>query len=411
MANTSASDPSNDSPELAALKQRASLLEQRVAIVEREKKLVDAATPDLPAGLKGTITLEGDPIQNRMLAYRELRRAARQIGSRVRRAEPAPTRVIIHDPAVIASLTAYTAIAASLESALSALDREVQQGHAALNQVRSFLGGAEVASAVIRLLPAIAGAAIKTVTGFISLLRDDISVKNKELTIADSALVAAVCGDLARVEGVRVYNPALAPAVLPGTSSTLLAALARLSQLRVNLDAVLGEIEAERMGASAAEAAAKAAAGKNAGAESTATDPPPSDSGPTLSDRLAEVERRLKLVAASADQLQAGLSKADAATGATPLMALLRAEALAPLAAGSHLLSLRVASACGASETHQPGAFKREGKQRYSGGVVVEFMLCDPTGLVADAGALSLYSGFVEVIEGDHPVDLIEDEL
>src|SRR5688572_26508849 len=103
--------PSTDSAELAAQKRLNAVLEQQVIQLERQKKIVDALFPTLPEGAKGTVALEGQPIECRLLAYRQLNRAAQELAAAVRHKVSGQGRssVIIHDPAALAGLKTYRA--------------------------------------------------------------------------------------------------------------------------------------------------------------------------------------------------------------------------------------------------------------------------------------------------------------
>src|SRR5436190_6730240 len=102
---------------MAALKLTSALLEQR-------KKLVEALVPALPEGSKGTIALTGLPFECKLLAYRQINRAAAAISGRV--AKQRPKRVLIHDVATLPSLAGYHAFAKTLDRVIDLVTKEIE---------------------------------------------------------------------------------------------------------------------------------------------------------------------------------------------------------------------------------------------------------------------------------------------
>ena len=371
---------SADSPELAAIKRDNALLQQRVAQLEQTKKLVDALTPTLPEGAKGTLTLSGEPLESRMLAYREIDRGGEGISDRVRtKVGSAP--VIVHDAAALASLARYRAFVAQLERDITSVRLELSVARKTIAPPERTEKGLESVGMLVQAAPMVASAVIKSVTGLIALFRQDTTVASITLTVADTTLVAAVCGHLAS-EGIKIYHASLVTPASAPASSALLKQLDTLWDLRAQSQELLNDIVKAKQGKPEAETAV-----------------------------LAAAQARVTSVTAGLDELRASLGKTDPTSGITPLADLLRAEALAAVAASAFVLWVKVSAAGGSSEVRQPGAFQRSGKRRYSGGVLVEFLLFDAGGAIVDGGILPLYSGLVEIAEGEHEVNLTDSKV
>jgi hypothetical protein len=319
-----------DSPELAALKRDNALLQQRVAQLEQTKKLVDAVTPTLPEGAKGTVSLAGEPLESRLLAYREIDRGAEGISDRVR-PKVGKAAVIVHDAAALASPARYRAFTAQLTQDTTSVQRDLDVARNSIAARAEADAHLESVTMIAQALPMVASAAPKSITGMIALFRQDVAVASATLTIADTTLVAAVCGHLAG-EGIRVYHPSLlAPARSPA-SSGVLKQLDTVWELRARSQSLLGEIARAKQGRPDAETTV-----------------------------LSAAQARVTSVIAGLDDLRDSLAKPDAISGLTPLADLLRAEALADVAADAFVLWVKISAASGTSEVRQPGTFQRGG--------------------------------------------------
>ena len=400
-----------DPPELARLKIEKEISDQELAIAENRSKRLQAMMPskiEAPEG--GKTTIEGDhPIESQILAYRALNDLARVIANKVRACNPRPTAIVIHNDAEVNALLALQGFDAQLDLIETRLGGEIRHARRVVADARTAIRTDEAPTAT-----AVTGAALVVVSGvlraaadMVALFRVNTSLKYKDLTIADHALVAAVSGELAQPNppdaanpAITVYHPALLPPGLGDDTSAIRDKLDRLAALRGEIDVQQAEIapvsdELKQQIAALDEEIA-------AGEAETPKDDKRSERNArstkqVASERLATLTARLQAASTAFDAFQAALVKADESSGINALVRMLRAEKLKNAAGAAHWLVLKVATAGGGFKTKQflwwPMGV------HYSGGAIVEFILFNAVGAIVAAGTTPKYTGFIQIRE------------
>jgi hypothetical protein len=391
-----------DSPELGGLKAQSALLAQEAAIAESQQKVVAAMFPSSVKPLEGSAKIDGDhPIEGQILAYHAINQLAETIAAEVQRL--AVKRVFIHNDSEISLLLGLQSFTVQLETMRTEFTQEVEAGETAVADAEAALKqdvAQPVAAAAFLAAPLLIGAVARTAIDLLALFRTDVTLKYKDFTITDLALIASVAGALRR-RALVVYHTALVPPALFDRTSTILVALNDLHQLKSRLEGVLKGVQRlqDRLKKEIEDLETRIAA---AAAAQPAQNTKPLASlksrRAALLDHLATVEARLAAVGASFVAFTAALVKADATATSNPLAQLLRAEKLAAAAgADSHLLLVKVAAAGGGVKTKQ--SLFRSARAFHSGGSIVEFILFAPDGQIASAGTLPYYTGFIELKE------------
>lgn len=391
----------SDSPELAALKAQKAILEEQAAMAESRKKIVSATLASEVKPLEGTVKIDADnPVESQILAYKSLNSVAQRIADKV--AAKKPARVLIHADTDLSGLLGFQAFVRQLELIHTQLTGEKEAAEATLIDARQVAQGKIVAIAAPGLLmaPLVIGAAIRSSIDLLSLFRTDVSLKYKDLTIGDLALVASVSGHLLE-KNIDIYYPSVMPPGMFSKDSDVLNRLKEMDKAREALDGVhrnVTDLKAElKQQIETLNTEITTAAAAN----------PPQDvtSKKALRDRkqtalneLAASDARLTAAATAWTAFQSALIKADENSGLNALTRLIRAEKLATVAgADSHLLLLKVAAAGGGHKTKRNLFYS--GKVFYGGGAIVEFILFEPSGKMAAAATLPAYSGLIELKE------------
>src|SRR5262245_35086523 len=207
-----------DPPELARLKIEKAIAETEAEIAEQRKKRISAMMPEkieAPEGSKTTI--DGDhPIESQILAYHALNGLARTIAAKVRDCDPRPTAVAIYSEGAINALLTLQAFKAQLSLIETRLPAEISNARRTIAALRDAMR-AEAADAAAALTGAVlvASGVLRAAADLASLFRVNTTVKYKDFTIADLALVTAVAGALAEPTDpprpIPVYHPELLP--------------------------------------------------------------------------------------------------------------------------------------------------------------------------------------------------------
>ena len=265
-----------DSPELARLKAKNTVLEQQAALAENRNKLISANFPSDIQPLKGETKVAGDhPIEGEILAYKALIQLSADITDKIIAAIAVkPGRILIHCEADIGLLLGYQAFLAQMEVIRTRIDDETEKAERLLSRpdfhpvahapehletpgIKGFValdaGGKAAAGVAGTALEgvlggapvALAGAAIRSAISLISLFRTDVSLNYSDLAIGDRALITAVSGRLAAAH-VEVYDPALMPPHLMDTDSDITETLEDCNEKCSRLEGVRKKIEAKQ---------------------------------------------------------------------------------------------------------------------------------------------------------------------
>lgn len=383
------------------MKNQTAILEQQLKQAEARQKLITTVLPSSDVKpLEGTVKIDGDhPVESQILAYHALNRLAKKITEVVTGVKP--KRILIHSEADINSLMSFQSFFEQMLLIRDELTSVNKGAKSALEEAVQTLSGearSEMVAVPFALAPVIAGAVLRSAIDLLSLFRVDVSLKSKDLTINDLALVATVSGRLVG-SGVPVFNPSLIPPHLFAKESRVRENLRELDKLSSDLDETRRDLEQfqEKVKAAVTELSDKL----------TAAAVPPPDTKPLkqaidirqrVFDRLAISTARLNATTTAFNTFRETLLKTDEASGLNALARLLRSEKLSGAAGeDSHLLVLKVAAAGGGLKTKQ-SKFS-SGKVMYSGGAIVEYLLFAPDGSTAAAGTLPAYTGFIEVNE------------
>ena len=383
---------------------QTAILKEQLSQAETRQKLIATVLPSSDVKpLEGTVKIDGDhPVESQILAYHALNRLARKIAEVV--AGFKPQRILIHSEADINSLMSFQSFVGQMSLIGDELNGVNEDAKSALEDAEQILSGAptpgEDAVVSLSLAPVVVGAALRSAIDLLSLFRVDVSLKSKDLTINDLALVAAVSGRLVG-SGVTVFNPSLIPPRLFAKESQVRGSLRELDTLSGGLDETRRAVEVfqEKVKAAITELSNKLTLAATASpSPDTESLKQAIDIRQRVSDRLAVITARLNATATAFNTFREALLKTDDAAGLNTLARLLRSEKLSGAAGeDSHLLVLKVAAAGGGVKTKQ-SKFS-SGTVMYSGGAIVEYLLFAPDGSTAAAGTLPAYTGFIEVNE------------
>lgn len=240
IADTPTNTPAQpDSLELAALKNQTAILEEERKQAEARQKLVSATFPSSDVKpLEGAVKVDGDhPVESQVLAYHALNRLAQKIADIV--AGKKPSRVLIHSDADINSLMSFQSFVEQMSLIRAELTGVNETATSALEDAKLTLSGAPMPAAegalALGFAPLVVGAALRSAIDLLSLFRVDVSLKSKDLTINDLALVAAVSGHLVEKK-IPVFNPSLMPPNLFAKASQVCAGLQELDEISDDLD-------------------------------------------------------------------------------------------------------------------------------------------------------------------------------
>jgi hypothetical protein len=297
------------------------------------------------------------------MAYRVLASLANNIVDGLLDHVPEGSTVVVQDAEGMRALAAYRAFLAGADLLVQAYDEihpEAPVDEVVTEEI--FTPGA-IGAAAKAVIAAVGGAkdALGVVSGVFSLIQPRAEYAMREVTIADEALAAVVCGTLTRKRRRVLYPPLASAASDPaGDLAQIGAAMKRVWRSRHDAR--------ERTAATSDEAKPDAEARLA-----------------TLDSMLGGVERTLL-----------GTGKPD--DGA--LAVLLRgANRHRSLGESGHSLFLRVVRAGGTERTTTRAASFRAPRHEFSGGVVATFYLFDVGGTLVTSGTEQRYRSFAEIPE------------
>jgi hypothetical protein len=388
-----------ENPELVAIKSESAIVAEQLVIAQNRQKMLAMIVPSDLKPPEGTLKVDGDhPMESQILAYRSLNQAANAIAAKVLEAKP--TQVLIHADADVSALFGLQAFMAQLDLIEAEFDKDIQLAKTALADAKTVADGQLLAQAAgFMLAPMVIGTVIRSAVDLLAMFRTDITLKYKDLTIGDLALVAAVSGCLC--EHIPVYNPTLLSPHPFDMSSAIVKRLEDLTGLQRNL-------ENQQTAVANLQARLKQQIDELSDQIKTmASATPLQNSGKTERDRIKRQEQFDRLAAVNSNlstaiisfaNLKAGLLKSDDASGMNALTKIIRAEKFkAAAGTNSHILVLKMAAAGGGFQTKKKALGSTD--ISYSGGSIVEAFLFDPTGKIAYAATLPFYTGFVSVKE------------
>ena len=252
----------------------------------------------------------------------------------------------------------------------------------------------------------VVGGLLRSAAMFLSLFRVDVTLRYKDLSIDDLALVAAVAGHLSSLQQpVTVYHPALFPPGLAAGGSVIRGRLQALAEFREDTSKLL--LDLKRFG----EQLKAQIEALNSDIIAGDANDPKVDTRPIqrsraakqfILDQLTDTCTRLESAGSSFDSFQSALLKDDETSRINALERVLRAEKLQEVAGNAHWLLLKIAAAAGGYKTKR-WLWWPTTKILYSGGVIVEFVLFDPAGKIVTAGILPGYSRFFLVRDRSEP--------
>jgi hypothetical protein len=397
-------------PQLAALKAESAITAEQLTIAQNRQKLLSTVLPSDVKPLEGSVKVDGDhPVESQILAYQTLDRLARTIANEI--AEFKPVRVLIHADAEIGGVLGLEAFRNQLNIIQQEFEKDIGAAEPAINDAKAILRGEKLAGMAPLIETAlVAGTLARSAIDLLSLFRTDVSLKYKDLTIADIALVAAVCGHLCR-KNIAVYDPALLPPNPFGSTSKVVERINALTDLQGKIESLSADIASVQgeLKQKIDELTAKID-------EAAKLTPPRDDLHSKRDrevrqhafDRLTAVGTAIATAVAGFAALKAALLKPDDESGQNALSKILRAEKFAGMAGQNpHLLFLKVAAAGGGYKIKQSKF--GSGELLYSGGAIVEVILFDSTGRIVYAATLPAYSGFIKVNERSEKTANLQD--
>ncbi len=348
-ALTRAGEPAED-PEAKALQEKIARLEQQTKLLEAERNLARAAAPTLPAGYQGNISLdENQSIEVQVALYRTMREVADQLVGSLVNSLPPDSAVVLLSEEDCNAIAAAQLFRFDLDALQRAYSRWGQRAaRRSPIAVRGFTESRE-------LLPALGTVGIgveavaKTASELMALFRTDTEFKSRALQMSDEALVAEVAARL----GTRVaYYPAAYPVhayecrELTDSMEGLENARDSANQLRLKLDAWT----------------------------------------PGKKERTAALLEEWNALESAHAKFLESLRSRDSGTGLAPLSLVARGCWLdRQLARSGHGLRVKVLHSAGTYIVKKNFAGT---KVKPSAGIIVQYMLFEPTGRLSASGTI-----------------------
>lgn len=321
---------------------RLAKLEAQIA-EQRKQALLSSLPTTETKPLEGTTTVDNKvSVEGESLVYESIGELADRIVHALTPVGGGPV-VLTHDAENGRALAAFRAFDAQVESFVGGYDALAPRVDApdALADPGTALAMAAV------------GTTARTVVDLLALFRTNTEITDKEFTIADSSLAAAVGGRLARGNAI-VYYPDLHPIESGRDASAASHAWAALARARAH-----GRNAAAHLGA---------AGGR-----------------PDLLTRLTALDDSVRA-------LEQALVVVDPQTRTSPLTTITRGAALAGLLGGTgRLVWLKMLRAAGATRVTRNLIRSRVS---YGGTAIVAYMVFGPDGRICTADTLSKRSGF-----------------
>lgn len=363
-----------DAAPATAPSEREKELDERISILEKEKKKAElekdvAVTQTehiralLPkpstTPLTGKVEIdENVKLESKILAYQALSELLRTLSGRISKLNAKPQLIVIHNDKEVAALQNYSAVKAQIDATAQRYGQILP-------------GGAEAGPAGILLAPEVASTFLRSVIDVAALFRTDTVIDGLTFTVEEGALVSQLSRDL-QDAGIAVYYPLVYPPNLLSDSIPVI--LKSLSDLYVQKSK--SELVVFRCESTVNEIKALCTINK---------------------ENIAESVARLKALNKQVDEFIDDLSKVDETTKTSALAALVKAENLRNLLQqnGAYFLQLKVLDAAG-SNKRTSNLFTGT-KLSHSGGIVVNFILFDNRGAIKLSDTLYNYNGFVRV--------------
>jgi hypothetical protein len=420
-------------PAVAALQEQNALLEEKIKLLKQQQELAKFYTPSLPKGMEGSINLKGDqPIETVAAAYKALDQVATKIASNVNC--QTGEKLMIYSESQLNSLLALQAF----EQQLKLLSERVKQAA----DVALPTEPTEFAPSSPGLVTGIAlvGPAIQAVVDLISLFRTDVEITNKDIVLAENALVAAVVGKMRVARSSSdakciLYYPAAYPPNLLLSASEI---SDKLTAIGADYSRIVTKLlllqDAKAKANSEGEKQAKAAADAKGKAEKLKAEigeiekKIKAETNPAKKKKLEEekdkkqgelnktesdaekaqnlkqlwkdyenkvdfLAKDLQAAKAAMDTFREALLKQEGDSAQTLLTRLLRAEKLrTAIGQANSTLQLQVQKASGSVVTRK-GLF-RGTRVSYSGGAIASYLLYNQDGSVLKSGTFPEYPGF-----------------
>lgn len=396
MSNANAED---DAQKLARLETEKAVSAAAAEVAANWAKELKELLPSNVEALKGETTISGDhPVESQILTYRSLEKVAANIVRRIQASSP-PKTVVIHNEQEISMLLGLRAFEVQLDLIEASLRSEAESARRVLasraDRAAEKSKTITESAAGLTFAPLAINTALRSAAELVSLFRMDIAVNYKTLTVADSALIAAIASELAAKQ-VSVYQSAVVPRGLSGSISDLNGRITKLIEDRSEIDdlqiCIANRLAELKVGA---QKLADTPAGGEADPSKKSTETQRARQQVALEsiEALTLLASRLQLASASFDAFQSALLKTEGNVGANALVGLIRAERLRELK-DAHWLVVKVAVAVGGHKTRR-FLWWPTTKILYSGGIVAEFTLYDGDGKIVSSGISSDYSGFL----------------
>lgn len=346
--------PSADAEETLRLKERVERLKE-------EKAYISEASPSLPKGLEGSISVDqNQSIEASVAAYKTLDEIASLIVDAITEFLPEGQPVLLLNDTDTAALSGWSVFKADV-----ALLTDQFKQHATAKEI----SGAALLSGV--------GTVTKAAADIMALFRTDVEFKARSVTISDEALIAEVGKALAKRR--RLY-----PSVFPAWSAKASEVAEHISALRQVQDEARAR-HRDRLRTIETLAATAATEEDKAAVNATRI---------RLESKWTELDSSYTAITTS-------LAKRDPATGLTPLAQLARGLWLSEQFSGSdkepkaHGLVLRVLHSGGTyvlKKTFWSGTTMRQ-----SGGVIAQYFLIDGKGEILSSGAIGKVREFSDI--------------
>lgn len=339
--------------------------------------------PEITAPSGKITTSDGAFIESRVLANKTLMSCMKEFSTALNLKMPSAKGFVIYNAADFNGLERYATMQAQLKTLEEQFAGEERR---ATQQLANDLDVAiELPSSLADplLIGYAAAGLLRTAADIASLLRSTTDYKNFELPLDENLTTASFAQQALLVKPAwEIYNPAVFPVytiTMPSaTSSALGKSLSNLSQLEIRVDAHLKTISTRTTKWNAQLL--------------TASAPNKSKISAYLKE-IAKIAEDLSALKAVSEKLLTLLSTPDAATGNTPLSALLRAERLFIKLAAPDFYTLKfVVTSKGSNKVSEN--LWRGAKISFTAGTELSAVVYDSKGNIVYADSRYAYSDY-----------------
>jgi hypothetical protein len=373
--STDSADTTTD-PELIQAQLKQKLAEAKQATAEAELAAAKAKIGEISVALpKGTTTSTTQHIEGTILAYQAAASAVASIVKDVTTA-PAPKQVVLFSQKEISALTVYQSFKVQADLLITRIP--------ALTTKPTLVSDSMPVDCVAPVKPKVAPLlVVDTALQLLGLFKVDRTITGSDVALDEFGVYSLIASDLV-AKGISVaYPPSYFPNALNPTPTPLAIhqTFQTLSQKHIELGQFVNQLNDTKNKLSAGKEKATA---KCKGIYDADID--------TVNVAVTQATA----AQAAIGQVITALTAADSQSGVTLIQTLSSAELLATGFKSASVLQVKPIAAGGNVQT-ATNIFRT--KLSFSGGVVLSYMLFDPTGAVAHAGTVPLYGGYVDASE------------